>query len=94
MYSYLYPPTQQHSISSDKLLVPQSNDQRIEKRPPCIIPFPLCVEESLADISYRRPKRKASLGVEGLVEDHGEDGCASCHDACEDKGEYDLCHVR
>lgn len=87
---YLYPPTQQHSIPSDELLVAQTNDERVQKRPPRIFPLPFCVQKVVAKVVYRRVQFKAAFGVEGLVEEHGEDGGRRGHYAGEEEGEDDL----
>jgi len=86
----LDPAAEQDPITSDKLLVPQPNDKRIEKRSPRIVLLPLGVQETLANVSNGGSKGKLPFGIEGLVEDHGKNGGSGCHDASEHEGDDHL----
>jgi hypothetical protein len=90
LISNLDPATEQNSIARYELLVSQSNNERIQKRPPCIVLLPLGVQESFSNVPNGRTEGELAFRVEGLVEDHRKNGGSCCHDTGEHEGDNHL----
>lgn len=88
------PPAEKHRVPCDELLVAQSDDERVEEGAPGVVLLPLGLEDAVADVLHGRAGVELAFCVEGLVEDHGEDGRDRGHEAGEDEGENYLGRFR
>jgi hypothetical protein len=85
-----YPADHQHSVASDELLVPKTDNEWIEERPPCVLLLPFSLQEPFPDVRKWRAGCKVGFVIEGLIEEHGQDRRYRGHEARDNEGEHDL----